>query len=129
MRRTKEPVRRGALAKVISVVLGFSQSVWCWLFTYLGSLKAQWQRICLQCKRCRRHRFEYWVGKILWRRGWQPTLVLLPGECHGQRRLAGYRRQGCKGLDTTEATEYAHTFTYLLKRNFRPRTENSSFSK
>ena len=23
---------------------------------------------------------------------WQPTLVFLPGEVHGQRRLAGYRR-------------------------------------
>ena len=31
-----------------------------------------------------------WVGKIPWRRAWQPTPVFLPGECHGQRRLAGY---------------------------------------
>ena len=27
-----------------------------------------------------------WVGKIPWRRAWQPTLVFLPGESHGQRR-------------------------------------------
>ena len=27
-----------------------------------------------QCRRCR---FEPWVGKILWRRTWQPTLVFL----------------------------------------------------
>ena len=26
------------------------------------------------------------VGKILWRRAWQPTPVFLPGESHGQRR-------------------------------------------
>jgi len=29
------------------------------------------------------------VGKIPWRRKWQPTPVLLPGESHGQRSLAG----------------------------------------
>ena len=38
-------------------------------------------------KRCR---FNPWVRKILWRRAWQPTPVLLPGESHGQRSLAGY---------------------------------------
>ena len=26
------------------------------------------QRICLQCRRCRRHRFDPWVRKIPWRR-------------------------------------------------------------
>ena len=30
------------------------------------------------------------VGKIPWRRAWQPTAVFLPGESHGQRSLAGY---------------------------------------
>ena len=24
-------------------------------------------------------------GKILWRRAWQPSLVFMPGESHGQR--------------------------------------------
>ena len=27
--------------------------------------------------------FNSWVGKIVWRREWQPTLVFLPGESHG----------------------------------------------
>ena len=31
--------------------------------------------------------FDPWVGKIPWRRKWQPTPVLLPGKSHGQRRL------------------------------------------
>ena len=35
-----------------------------------------------------RHRFDPWVGKIPWRRAWQPTLVFLPREFHGQRSLA-----------------------------------------
>ena len=29
-----------------------------------------------------------WVGKIPWRKAWQPTPVFLPGESHGQRNLA-----------------------------------------
>ena len=43
---------------------------------------------------CRRHGFSLWVGKIPWRRKWQPTPVFLPGESHGQRSLAGYSPQG-----------------------------------
>ena len=42
------------------------------------------------------------VRKISWRRKWQPTLVLLPGEFHGQRSLAGYSPQGCKELDAAQ---------------------------
>ena len=34
--------------------------------------------------------FDPWVGKIPWRRKWQPIPVLLPGTSHGQRSLAGY---------------------------------------
>ena len=37
-----------------------------------------------------------WVGKIFWRREWQPTPVFLPGEFHGQRSLTGYSPQGCR---------------------------------
>ena len=43
-----------------------------------------------QCRRHKRHRFNPWVRKILWRRVWQPTPIFLPGECHGQRSLVGY---------------------------------------
>ena len=42
-----------------------------------------------QCTRCKRCRFDPWVRKIHWRKKWQPTLVFLPGEFHGQRSLAG----------------------------------------
>ena len=31
-----------------------------------------------------------WVGKIPWRRKWQPAPVFLPGESHGQKILGGY---------------------------------------
>ena len=41
-------------------------------------------------RRCKRCRFDPWVGKIPWRKAWQPTPVFMPGESHGQRSLAGY---------------------------------------
>ena len=46
----------------------------------------RWKRIRLQC---RRPVFDPWVGKIPWKREWQPTSVFLPGEFQGQRSLAG----------------------------------------
>ena len=39
---------------------------------------------------------------ISWRRAWQLTPVLFPGESHGQRRLKGYSPWGGKEWDTTE---------------------------
>ena len=42
-----------------------------------------------QCRRHKRHGFDPWVGKIPWKRIWQPTPVFLPGESHGQRSLVG----------------------------------------
>ena len=52
-----------------------------------------------QCKRCKSFGFNPWVEKIPRRRAWEPTLVLLPGESHGQRNLVD---QGGKELDTNE---------------------------
>ena len=43
-----------------------------------------------QCRRQRRCGFNPWVGKIPWRRKWQPTPLFLPGKSHGQRSLVGY---------------------------------------
>ena len=50
--------------------------------------------------------FDPWVGKIPWRRKWQPTLVLLLGKFNGQRSLVGYSPMGCKELDTTERLHF-----------------------
>ena len=48
-----------------------------------------------------RPEFDPWVGKIPWRRVWQPTPVFLPGESHGQRSLAGYSPWDHKESDRT----------------------------
>ena len=52
-----------------------------------ASQVTQKQRNCLQCRGRRRHGFDPWVRKLPWRRAWQSTPVLLPGETHGQRIL------------------------------------------
>ena len=52
--------------------------------------------------RCRRHGFDPWVGKIPWRRKWQPTPLFLPGKFHGQRSLAVCSPWGHKELDMIE---------------------------
>ena len=56
---------------------------------------------------CRRHRFNSWVGKVPWRRKWQPTPVFLPGKSHGQRSLAGYSPWGRKESDAEWVNEHS----------------------
>ena len=57
-----------------------------------------------QCRRLKRPTFHPYVGKMPWRRAWQPTPVFLPGEFHGERSLVGYSPWGHKELGTTEVT-------------------------
>ena len=51
-----------------------------------------------------------WLGKILWRRKWQPTPVFLPGESHGWRTLVGYSPRGHKESDMTERLHFHFSF-------------------
>ena len=46
-----------------------------------------------------------WVGKIPWRRAWQPTLALLPRGSHAQRSPEGRSPWGRTELNTAEATQ------------------------
>ena len=61
-------------------------------------------------RRCKRHRFDPWVGEMPWRRKWQPTPVFLPEKSHRQRSLVGYNPKGCKELDTTKHSTSATLF-------------------
>ena len=50
------------------------------------------------------------VGKIPWRRKWQPAPVCMPRKFHGQRSLAsysqwGYKRDGYNYVTKTTTTE------------------------
>ena len=83
-----------------------TQHTLCFGSSYLG---LPWQfsskKPTCQCRRCG---FVPWVGKIPWRRAWQPTSVFLPGESHGQRSLAGTVHGGHEELGMTE---HAHSRT------------------
>ena len=50
----------------------------------------------------RRYGFNPWLGKIHWRRKWQPTSVFLPGKSHRQRILTSYSPWVRKESDATE---------------------------
>ena len=76
---------------------------------------------------CRRHRFNPWVGKIPWRRKWQPIPVFLPGKSHEQRNLAGpWGPWGCRrvGYDLSTKQQqrlYSYLKMLLLSRFSRVR--------
>ena len=50
---------------------------------------------------------DSWVGKILWRKKWQPTPAFLPGEFHGGTWRARVHR--IAESDMTEVTYRTHT--------------------
>ena len=71
-----------------------------------------------QCRRQKRCGFDPWVGKIPWRRAWQPNPVFLTGKSHGQRSLVGYNPEGFKESDMTEATDHACTVLFSVVKNW-----------
>ena len=68
------------------------------------------ESIC-QSTRCKRHRFDPWVGKIHWKRKWQPTPIFLPGEFHQQRSLVGYSPWAAKSQ--TRLRDWGHPGWYM----------------
>ena len=64
-----------------------------------------------QCGKCG---FSPWVGKIPWRREWQPTPVFVPVKSHGWRSLAGYSPWGSQESDTTERLRTHHCLWYWV---------------
>ena len=74
--------------------LGNAPKSGCWVFTDWCMLEHGGKESTCQCRRCRTPGFHPWIEKIPWRRKWQPTPILLPGESHGQKILAGYSPWG-----------------------------------
>ena len=88
----------------------------CWLSQWLKQ-----KRICLSVSRCRRSGFDPWKGNVPWRRKWQATPVLLPGESHGQRSLVSYCPWGSQraGHDQSLKHHSAHVcngFFFIIYR-------------
>ena len=84
-----------------------------WIYKPIGTIQRDFpggitdkESVC-QCKRHKRCEFDPWVEKIPWRKKWEPSPLLLPGESDGQRSLADYSPQGHKESDMTEVTKHA----------------------
>ena len=67
----------------------------------------------------RRHKFDPCVGKIPWRRKWQPDLVFLPGKSYGQKSLTGYSSWGRKRVRQDWATKQQQQQSSVRCSNFR----------
>ena len=65
-----------------------------------------------QCRRPKRRGFDTWVGKILWRRKWQPHSTILALQIPWTEELAGYSLWGHKESDITE-----HIHTHNITRS------------
>ena len=61
-----------------------------------------------------RPRVNPWVGKIPWRRKWQPPPEFLPGKSHGWRSLVCYSPWDCKESNTTEPLHFTLDFTLFM---------------
>ena len=65
----------------------------------LGGTSGRGKESTCQCRKYKKLGFDPWVGKIPWRRKWQPTPVFLPERFHGQKTLAGPSPWGHKESD------------------------------
>ena len=84
-------------------------------FIYVLSGLPQWLNDKESACQCRRHGFNPWTAKILWRREWQHTSVFLPGKSHGQRRLVGYTVHGItKKSDMTQQLNGIEVLTSIF---------------
>ena len=68
---------------------------------------------------CRRCRFDPWLGKISWRRKWQPTLVFLSRKFHGWRNLAGYNPWVAKRVGHNLATKQQEEHVHVVRGDQR----------
>ena len=68
-----------------------------------GGKESTWQ-----CRRCKRHGFNPWVGKIPWRRTWQPPAVSLPRESPWTEEPGGLQSTGSQRV-RHDWSDLAHT--------------------
>ena len=91
-RRSYRPMDQNCISSIACISGRFLTSwaigealILLWLFLFLHavigcSLMAQSVK---SYRQCRRPTFDPWVGKIPWRRKWQPTPLVFPAEFHG----------------------------------------------
>ena len=93
----------------ISLVLSMNLD-WSMCYSAVYQVALVVNNLSANAGRCRRQAFAPWVGKISWRRAWQPTPVFLPGEFHGKRSVVGCSPWGHKESDMTDTTECESVF-------------------
>ena len=68
---------------------------------------------------CRRPEFDPWVGKIPWRRAWQPTSIFLPGESPWTEELGRLQSMGSHKVRyywaTKHSTALRTTYKFFLR--------------
>ena len=67
---------------------------------------------------CVRLGFDPWVGKIPWRRSWQPTPVFLPGESLWTELPGGLQSMGSQKVGHNWATKCAHVCTHTHTQKY-----------
>ena len=75
-----------------------------------------------QCRRCKSCRFDPWVGKIPWRRAWQPASVFFPGESPWTEEPGGLQSIGLQrvGHDWSDLARSMHILLIpQLQFNFK----------
>ena len=80
-----------------------------------ASLVAQMVKNRLQCER---PGFDPWVGKIPWRRAWQPTPVLLPGESPWTEESGKLQSMGSQRVEHDWETKHKLCSIRILKLQY-----------
>ena len=94
------------------------------IFIFLRkTIKEYWRLSCwLSSKesacQCMSYGFNPWVGKISWRKKWQPTPVSLTGKSYGWRCLTGYSPWGRK-----ESEQLHFYFTFMSRKTWKEKYE------
>ena len=98
-------------------LIGKTHPLWLHLQEFLGDFPSGSDSKASVCLQCRRPGFNPRVGKISWRRKWQPTPIFLPGKSHGWRSLVGYKSKGSQRV----GHDFTFTFfsqEFLNKQNY-----------
>ena len=100
-RERREEKKKRQLKKLLALCISFFSCIiisFNFHFSSIGNSEdmvasiffPKWEITACHCRRLKRRGFDLQVGKIPWRRKWQPTPVFMPGESYGQRSMAGY---------------------------------------
>ena len=97
---------------------GLAPWEWPWIVLWVASFRSRppdhtqwwWVMVC----------HYMLLLRIIQRRRWHPTPVLLPGKSHGWRSLVGCSPWGCKESDTTERLLFHFSLSCIGEGNGNP---------